>query len=222
MAGVAVSNFPEDLVQFVCEKGKNRFSKPFEVAEKLKKVARESYRIRPALAESVGIVLDTTMQNIRTLQKSLKEVDKAIEKAFAAFPNTLQSIPGLGPVYSAGIYAEIGNINRFATDAQIAKFAGLTWKRKQSGEFEADETRMIKAANTHLRYYLIEAANSLRTHNNEYQAYYNRKYKEVRKHQAVHEVTAERSEHKRALVLTARKLVRLIYALLAKQQLYRV
>ena len=150
------------------------------------------------------------MQNIRTLEKSLKGVDKAIEKAFAAFPNTLQSIPGLGPVYSAGIYAEIGDIKRFATDAQIAKFAGLTWKRKQSGEFEAQETRMIKAANTHLRYYLIEAANSMRNHNNEYQAYYNRKYKEVRKHQ-----------HKRALVLTARKLVRLVYALLSKQQLYR-
>jgi transposase len=201
----------EDLVRFVCDKGKNRFSKPLEVAEKLKQVARESYRIRPALAESVSIVLATTMQNIRTLQKSLTQVDKAIEKAFAAFPNTLQSIPGIGPVYSAGIYAEIGDIKRFATDAQIAKFAGLTWKRKQSGEFEAQETRMIKAANTHLRYYLIEAANSLRTHNHEYQAYYNRKYKEVRKHQ-----------HKRALVLTARKLVRLIYALLAKQQLYRV
>lgn len=69
---------------------------------------------------------------------------------------------------------------------------------------------MIKAANTYLRYYLIEAANSLRTHNNEYKAYYKRKYKEVKKHQ-----------HKRALVLTARKLVRLVYALLSKQQLYR-
>lgn len=209
----------EDLVHFVCDKGKNRFSQPVQVAEKLKQVARESYRLRPALAKSVGIVLATTMQNIRTLEKSLKEVDKAIEKAFAAFPNTLQrtfgkstlqSIPGIGPVYSAGIYAEIGDINRFATDAQIAKFAGLTWKRKQSGEFEAQETRMIKAANTHLRYYLIEAANSLRNHNHEYQAYYNRKYQEVRKHQ-----------HKRALVLTARKLVRLVYALLSKQQLYR-
>ena len=28
-------------------------------------------------------------------------------------PNTLTSIRGIGPVYSAGIIAEIGDINRF-------------------------------------------------------------------------------------------------------------
>lgn len=50
----------------------------------------------------------------------------------------------------------------------------------------------------YLRYYLIEAANSLRVHNEEYRAYYQAKYKEVTLHQ-----------HKRAVALTARKLVRL-------------
>lgn len=199
----------EELIFFVCEKGKNRFTKPSDIADKLKQVARESYRIRPALAESVSIVLSTTMQNIRTLQKSLKQVDKAIENEFAAFPNTLQSVDGLGPVYSAGIFSEIGDIKRFPSDAQLAKLAGLVWKRHQSGEFSAEETRMIKAANTHLRYYLIQAANSMRIHNDEYRAYYLKKYEEVPKHR-----------HKRALVLTARKLVRLVYALLTKNQLY--
>jgi transposase len=199
----------EDLIQFVCEKGKNRFPHPEQVVEKIKQVARESYRIRPALAESVSLVLVLSWQNIRALEKTLHETDKAIEHAFAAFPNTLQSVPGLGPVYSAGIYAEIGDIDRFASDAQLAKLAGLAWKRNQSGTFEAQETHLMKAANTHLRYYLVEAANSLKNHNPEYRAYYLKKYQEVRQHQ-----------HKRALALTARKLVRLIYALLKKQQLY--
>ena len=72
------------------------------------------------------------------------------------------------------------------------------------------ETLLAKAANMHLRYYLVEAANSLRIHNDEYRAYYQKKYQEVKKHQ-----------HKRALVLTARKLVRLVYALLTKNQLYQ-
>ena len=67
----------------------------------------------------------------------------------------------------------------------------------------------MNAANIHLRYDLIEAANSLKNHNPEYRAYYLKKYQEVRQHQ-----------HKRALALTARKLVRLVYALLKKQQLY--
>jgi len=111
----------EDLVRFVCEKGKNRFPHPEQVVEKLRQVARESYRIRPALAESVSLVLVMSWQNIRALEKTLHEADKAIANAFAAFPNTLQSVPGLGPVYSAGIFAEIGDINRFAADAQLAK-----------------------------------------------------------------------------------------------------
>ena len=136
-------------------------------------------------------------------------MDKAIEKEFQAFPNTLQSIKGIGPVYSAGIFSEIGNIERFPREDALAKFAGLTWRSRQTGKFEAEETRMTKTGNQYLRYYLIEAANALRVHNAEYKAYYQNKYKEVTKHQ-----------HKRALALTARKLVRLVYALLKKGQLY--
>jgi transposase len=78
------------------------------------------------------------------LGEALKEVDKAIEKEFQAFPNTLQSIRGIGPVYSAGIFSEIGDIARFPAKDVIAKMAGLTWKRYQSGNFEAEETHMGK------------------------------------------------------------------------------
>jgi len=86
----------------------------------------------------------------------------------------------------------------------------LTWSCYQSGDFDAEDTRLTKNGNRYLRYYLVEAANSLRVHNEEYKAYYQNKYKEVTKHQ-----------HKRALVLTARKFVRLVYALLSKGQIYK-
>jgi len=69
---------------------------------------------------------------------------------------------------------------------------------------------MTKTGNEYLRYYFIEAANSLRMHNEEYRLYYESKYKEVPKHQ-----------HKRAVALTARKLVRLVFALLTKNRLYQ-
>ena len=41
-------------VVFVVEHSKNRFSDPKEVVKKLEAVARESYRIRPALAKSLN------------------------------------------------------------------------------------------------------------------------------------------------------------------------
>ena len=69
---------------------------------------------------------------------------------------------------------------------------------------------MIKAANSHLRYYLIQAANSVKHHEPEFSAFYTKKYREVPKHQ-----------HKRALVLTARKLVRLIFSLEKNKSLYQ-
>lgn len=200
----------EELVKFLLKYGKNRFRNPKKVADKLKQVARESYRIRPSLASSVNLILTMTLQNIKALEKSLKKVDEAIEKEFRAFPNTLISVKGLGPVYSAGIFAEIGNIKKFSNQARLAKFAGLTWRKRSSGNFEAQITRMTKSGNEYLRYYLVEAANSLRVHSEEYKAYYQSKYREVTKHQ-----------HKRAVALTARKLVRLVFALLTKNQLYQ-
>ena len=67
---------------------------------------------------------------------------------------------------------------------------------------------MSKAGNPYLRYYLGEAANSVRKHIPEYADFYARKYAEVTK------------QHKRALALTSRKFVRLVFGLLAKNQLY--
>lgn len=87
--------------------------------------------------------------------------------------------------------------------------AGLWWRRHQTAEFESEERRLPSGCNKYLRYYLVEAASALRVHNAEYKAYYAKKYQEVTKHQ-----------HKRTLVLTARKLVRLVYSLLKSNRNY--
>lgn len=200
----------EELIEFVVIKGKNRFQNPQEVVDRLKKVARDSYRLRPNLAKSLNLVLALSYRNIRQLKKTIKELDKAIEQEFTAFQNTLQTIDGIGPVYAAGIFAEIGNISYFPKQEQLAKFAGLFWTEHQSGNFKAEETRMVKAANKYLRYYLIEAANLVRQHTPEYKHYYRKKYNQTFKH-----------KHKRALVLTTRKLVRLIHAMLKNGTIYK-
>lgn len=128
-----------------------------------------------------------------------------------AIPHTLDTIPGFGPLFSGGVIAEIGGLERFNYDqAKVAKYAGLKWRKTKSAEFEAEETRMTHACNRYLRYYFCEGADSVRKCDPEYAAYYDRKYHEVRKHQ-----------HKRAVVLTARKLVRLVVRLLTTNQPYR-
>ena len=116
---------------------------------------------------------------------------------------------GIGPVIAAGIIAEIGDINRFRNDDALAKFAGLVWSQYQSGEFEAEDTFIRKTGNVYLRNYFCQAATCLKNHNSDFATFYSRKFKEVSKHQ-----------HKRAIVLTARKAVRVIFALLHDNRLY--
>jgi transposase len=197
------------LADFLREKGKNRFPDPEGVAKCIQKAARSSYRLSKCVEDSVDVLLATSIECIRTLSAQIKQLDKAIERLLDGIPNTLQTIPGIGPVFCSGILAEIGDINRFKGEASIAKYAGLTWTKYQSGKFEAEETRMIRSCNHYLRYYLVEAANSVKKVEPEFRDYYQKKCREVSKHQ-----------HKRALVLTARKLVRLIYALLRNDQIY--
>jgi len=200
----------EELVDFLIKHGKNRFPDPEAMAKKIQQAARESYRLRPELARSEHFILASLVNNIRGLKASLKKINDTIAEQMKAFPNTLTSLPGVGPVLSAGILSEIGSIHRFPDDDAIAKMAGLVWPRHQSALFEGEDRRLLRSANAYLRYYLVEAANALRMNDATYRAFYDKKFKEVPKH-----------KHKRALVLTARKLVRLIFALLKHGQIYR-
>ena len=198
-----------ELTEFLRKKGKNHFSNPEEVAKAIQKAARSSYRLPKTVNDSVNQVLSISISSMKAMESQIKEFDKAIAAQMELIPNTLTSIRGIGPVYSAGIIAEIGDINRFPNQAKLAKYAGLVWKRHQSGDFESENTRLIKSGNRFLKYYLGEATMSLVRCDTEYSRFYHRKYNEVNKHQ-----------HKRALALTARKFVRLVFRLLKDNRLY--
>ena len=124
------------------------------------------------MANSCQFILAGITKTIAALKKALAELDNAIACEGKGFINPLLSIKGIGPVYATGIIASIGDIKRFSSDDQLARFAGLVWKRNQTGETELEEKHLVKECDKYLRYYLVEAANSLRTHNEEYQAYY--------------------------------------------------
>jgi len=200
----------QQLTVFIKEKGKNRFPDPDAVAKAIQKAARSSYRLPKTVNDSVNQVLSISISSMRAMEQQFKAFDKAIADQMELIPNTLTSIKGIGPVYSAGIIAEIGDINRFPNQASLAKYAGLAWQQRQSGDFESQNTRMIKSGNRYLKYYLGEAAMSLVRCDADYSRFYHLKYNEVNKYQ-----------HKRALALTARKLVRLVFRLLKDNCLYR-
>jgi transposase len=201
----------DELVEFIDLKGKRRFPDPQDNARKLQQVARDSYQLPQAMQQPVNLILELSLQHITCLEGQEKRLNTGIAHGMAAIPHTLDTIPGFGPVFSGGTVTEIAGVERFDYDqAKVAKFAGLKWRKTRSADFEAEETRLTRTGNRYLRYYLCEAADKVRRHEAEYAAYYDKKYHEVRQHQ-----------HKRAIVLTARKLVRLVVRLLTTHQPYQ-
>jgi hypothetical protein len=197
----------------------------------LHQVAQESFRLPTALVLPVQRVLDLTLAHITFLEGQVNTVDAWItaEAQPQRDVSILSTTPGIGPVFSSGLVAEIADLERFlqgrkwdkprkrfrpknlrdAEDA-VAKTAGLWWPRTDSGDFEAEDRRMAKTGNRYLRYYFIQAANRMRLCIPEYADFYARKYREASKH-----------KHKRALVLTARKSVGLVVGLLHRHEAYR-
>ncbi len=207
---IAAIDFDE-LVEFIDVKGKRRFPDPQDNARKLRQVVEHSYPLPQALQQPINSILSLSFKHISFLEAQRKRLKSAIADHLTTIPHTLDTIPGIGPVFSAGLIAEIGPLDRFDyKETKVAKFAGFMWRKSQSDDFQAQHTPIIRNCNHYLRYYFCEAANSVRMHDPEYKAFYDRKYHEVPKH-----------KHKRAIVLTARKLVRLVVRLLTTNQPFR-
>ena len=204
----------DDLLDFISKVGKNRTKNPNEKIVLLHKAIRSSYRLDQTAYNGINIAIASSLNSIRFFEKELNQIDKAILDTVNGLDsnayNSLLSIRGIGKVYAAGILAEIGSIDYFKHNSKLAKYAGLYWNRTQSGNFEKEDKKASQHANKYLRYYLIEAtASCVRLNFPFIKNFYDSKFKEVTKHQ-----------HKRALVLSARKLVRLIFGLLRKNQYY--
>jgi len=222
----------EILLELLKTCSHSRLPDPAQNAHQLQETIRQSFPVHPDLAPALHDLLNMTIEHIAFIEKQIVQVEKQMEtEVHIHHPEVdhLTNIKGIGIVFAVGIASEIGGLQRFFdghkwdqrkkrfrnknlrdVEDAVAKFAGLWWPRNDSGGFQGEERRMNKNGNHYLRYYLIEAADKLRQHLPEYQAYYNRKYRETKKHQ-----------HKRALVLTARKSVGLYVGLLHRNEPYR-
>lgn len=204
-----------DLVEKIIHLSKNRFDDPELTAKLFQKVARDSYRLDKVTSDSVSSAMASSFRLIQFYQDEIKKLDKEIHRLIDAcdhnYYKILTSIRGIGPVLAAGIIAEIDQINFFSDDNHLASLCGLRWKRKQSGSKDSDHRKQPQGCNTYLRYYIVEATSSLIRNNDIFAAHYYKKRSEVK-------VNA----HKRALVLTARKFVRLIFGLLRNNKLYDI
>ena len=197
------------LAELVAHRGHGRFYDPDTTARTVRQALDTSYPIEHQMDEMITVTLATGWEHIRAIKRLMKRLDQQIARCIEPIPNPIITIKGLGPVITAGLLAEIVDIHRFPEHKHLAQYFGIAWAKRSSGGFISQNTRMTKVGNPYGRYYFVMGADRLRQFNLEYKDYYYRKYQQVSKYQ-----------HKRALVLSARKLVRLVHALLTKNVPY--
>jgi transposase len=100
--------------------------------------------------------LEEISAHVATLEKRIQSTVKET-KTYAI----LLSLPGVGPITAAAIYAEVGDFKRFHTSASLISYAGIYPKERSSGDSKRYGS-ISKAGSKVLRYSIIEAAMRVR------------------------------------------------------------
>ncbi|WP_256762170.1 IS110 family transposase [Cohnella sp. WQ 127256] len=121
-------------------------------------IARESLP-DPEVTLAHQIALRNYISLIRSYQGALADVDHHLQRLASSLPEhtLLRSIPGVGPLTAATIYAEIGDIKRFPSVKQLTAFAGLDSSVYESGTFKANQNHISKRGSAYLRTALYQA-----------------------------------------------------------------
>ena len=135
--------------------------------EKLRSISKGKFspqqfiELKQLASNTVGVnnsIFDVELNSLLTLYKSLSKEIETIEKEIITLIEEVHphymSIPGIGPLSSAVIYSEYGDISNFSKPSQMLAFAGIEPSVNDSGT-ESHGGRMVKRGSSQLRYTLI-------------------------------------------------------------------
>ena len=172
-----------------------------EKARELRVLAQKSVGVNDS---SLSIQITHTIEQIELLDSQLLHTELEMANLVTCLHSVLMTIPGIGFVNGGIILGEIGDIHRFSEPKKLLAFAGLDPSVHQSGNFQAQRTRMSKRGSKVLRYALMNAAHNVVKNNATFKAYYDAK-------------RAEGRSHYNALGHCAGKLVRVIWKMLTDE-----
>ncbi len=172
-----------------------------EKARELRVLAQKSVGVNDS---SLSIQITHTIEQIELLDSQLFHTELEMANLVTCLHSVIMTIPGIGFINGGMILGEIGDIHRFSEPKKLLAFAGLDPSVHQSGNFQAQRTRMSKRGSRVLRYALINAAHNVVKNNATFKAYYDAK-------------KAEGRTHYNALGHCAGKLVRVIWKMLTDE-----
>ncbi len=152
------------------------------------------------------LTLDAALRLDTVLTEQVEVAERAVAALVVDDPRVrrLLTIPGIGLVTAASILAMVGDITRFERPAKLASYLGLDPRVRQSGDRPAMRGHISRAGQAHARGLLCEAAHSAVRSPGPLAGFHARV--KTRRGAAV------------AIVATARKLVVVVWHLLAKEE----
>lgn len=145
-------------------------------------------KLKNLASNTVGESNEIFMSQLKSLLNLYKQCASEIDALEVQINELIQdinprcmTIPGIGPLSAAVIYAEFGDLSKFKSADQMLSFAGLEPGYYQSGTSE-HHGRMVKRGSSHLRFTLMNLCIPLIQYNFVFAEYYNKKRLEGKPH----------------------------------------
>lgn len=176
-------------------------------AQAVLEAAHTSIGVRQAI-DSACIELRQTLDLLDLLNNQLQEIEAQLLNHLQNIPQAeyMCSIPGLGPITVASILGETGPFTAYDASEKLIKLAGLNLFEISSGH-KKGRRRIAKRGRSRLRRILYTAILPLIIHNPIFNETYHR-FKEAGK------------PNQKAFVALCSKLLRILFALVNKQEVF--
>jgi transposase len=129
-------------------------------------LARQEQELQVRLAREL-------VARCRSLNRTIAELDKELEQRAATIAPALLELPGCAAVTAAKLLAEIGPIDRFKSDAQLARHSGVAPLEASSGRIQRH--RLDRGGNRQLNAALYRIAITQSRYHEGARAYLERK-----------------------------------------------
>ena len=163
----------------------------------------------PGLTDIYKTIILSHAKRISELQKEIKDIDKSLDGIGEKNKevNHLKTIPGVATKLASRLIGEIGNINRFPSEKELAVYCGIACVDDNSGK--VTKAKAVYKANKICKQALITMAGGSIRLSLQCKAYYLKK-------------RAEGKSHNHALRCLARQMIKVIHRMLTEHRDYFV
>jgi len=161
----------------------------------------------PGLTDIYKTIILSCAQRILQLQREIKDIDKSLDEIGNQNKEVkhLKTIPGVATKLASRLIGEIGNINRFPSEKQLAIYCGVACVNNDSGK--VTKAKAVYKANKICKQTLITMAGCSIRSIHQCKAYYLKK-------------RTEGKSHNHTLRCLARQLIKVIYKMLTEDRDY--